>query len=511
MKIRNIFSLILSSALLFAGCAKENATDSLDTLKLSKTYLALPVEGGSAELTISASEDWAFVINETWPEVVTFAKDENNNTYKAQHDSFGNLTNPAEQIAKKNSSWLVPSVLKGGKGETKVIFDAEETNVGRELDLTIVVGGKRIQHLKVRQGDMSPVEVTCAEANDSPDGRNVRIKGICTRIENFDYGNIDITDETGTIYVYGTLDAEGKSKNFSSMNIEVGDELFVEGPVGSYKGKKQLVNITVIEHKKSLIKSVTEEISLPKTGGEFEVRMAYKGNGVFFDIPEDCDWITYVGMKYVDGIPSKLVPSPADTAVITLSAKPNSDDTRSCKLVFTSSKDSDSSTANCVVTEKSGLAYFEESFATESDKFTIDNVKMNDPLTYVWKWNSSKYMKASAFVSGTAYECESLLISSDIDLTDAEGTVTLTFEHTAKYYNGVDPKELITVVVRESGADTWTTLEGVEYPSGEDWNFISSGDIDLSDYAGKTIQIAFRYASTTVAAPTWEVKNVVVK
>ena len=41
----------------------------------------------------------------------------------------------------------------------------------------------------------------------------------------------------------------------------------------------------------------------------------------------------------------------------------------------------------------------------------------------------------------------------------------------------------------------------------KNWNYVNSGDIDLSAYEGKKITIAFRYKSTTECAPTVEFKN----
>lgn len=45
------------------------------------------------------------------------------------------------------------------------------------------------------------------------------------------------------------------------------------------------------------------------------------------------------------------------------------------------------------------------------------------------------------------------------------------------------------------------------YPSGSDWTFVNSGDVSLSAYAGKKVQIVFCYTSTTSVAPTWEITN----
>ena len=60
------------------------------------------------------------------------------------------------------------------------------------------------------------------------------------------YGNWYLTDETGTIYIYGTLDAKGNEKNFLSLGIEVGDIVTVEGPKTLYGTTDELVNVTVV-------------------------------------------------------------------------------------------------------------------------------------------------------------------------------------------------------------------------------------------------------------------------
>ena len=57
----------------------------------------------------------------------------------------------------------------------------------------------------------------------------------------------------------------------------------------------------------------------------------------------------------------------------------------------------------------------------------------------------------------------------------------------------------------------WKEVAISGYPSGADWTFVE-GTCDLSAFAGqKTVYIAFQYTSTADAAPTWEVKDVVVK
>lgn len=154
---------------------------------------------------------------------------------------------------------------------------------------------------------------------------------------------------------------------------------------------------------------------------------------------------------------------------------------------------------------------FSESFASGQGNFTIETVSMAEGLSYVWKYDeTNKYMKASAFV-GSAKASDSYLISPVIDLAGATAPV-LTFEQIINKFPSVDvAKQQISVCAREEGASAWTKLEMSEFGSNDGWKWIGSGDISLSAFAGKKIQIAFHYTSTDEASGTWEVKNVAVK
>lgn len=91
---------------------------------------------------------------------------------------------------------------------------------------------------------------TCAEILAGTDGTVYRVTGKCVEIANTTYGNWYLEDATGKVYIYGTLDAEGNTKNFASLGIEVGDEITVEGPRKTYKEAVELVDVKVIAIKK---------------------------------------------------------------------------------------------------------------------------------------------------------------------------------------------------------------------------------------------------------------------
>lgn len=55
---------------------------------------------------------------------------------------------------------------------------------------------------------------------------------------------------------------------------------------------------------------------------------------------------------------------------------------------------------------------------------------------------------------------------------------------------------------------TWTQIASIPVrATGNSWDFVNVGPIDLSAYAGQTVNIGFKYTSSTDKAGTWEVKN----
>ena len=154
-----------------------------------------------------------------------------------------------------------------------------------------------------------------------------------------------------------------------------------------------------------------------------------------------------------------------------------------------------------------GDELFSESFGQSQGAFTIEDKVLPDGVNYVWKFDSKYGMKASAYINKANYATESWLISPTIDLTGVT-TATLTFDHAAKFFSNA--AEELTVWVKAAGEE-YQQVAVPNYPSGSDWAYISSGDIDLTAFAGKMIQVAFKYVSTASAAATWEIKNVVIK
>ena len=153
------------------------------------------------------------------------------------------------------------------------------------------------------------------------------------------------------------------------------------------------------------------------------------------------------------------------------------------------------------------VVVLDEPFANGQGDFTINDVTKPNGSGYVWSFDDrGPYMKASAFISGTDHASESWLISPEIDLTQAT-TATLSFMHIINYTDA-PVGTYQTLWVTEASNENWQQVTIPNYPAGTSWEEVSSGDIDLSAFAGKTIKIGFKYTSIDGDASTWEVYNV---
>lgn len=126
----------------------------------------------------------------------------------------------------------------------------------------------------------------------------------------------------------------------------------------------------------------------------------------------------------------------------------------------------------------------------------------------VWSY-SSQYNCAY----GTAYNKGVVgpfdLVSPVIDLTNKQNAV-LTFSHAGKFFTNVAEEAQLLVKLEADGAD-WTPVAIPNHVTNENFDWVESGEIDLSAYNNEKIRIAFRYSNNEAnKGGTWEIKNVVV-
>ena len=285
MKLKYFFPLFIAAFALMVSCDDEFSPTLLDEIQVSSSYVAIPLTGGSESITVTASEGWT---------------------------------------VESSITWLTISSASGSAGESTLTFSAEGALDGRKGEVKIQCGGVT-QRINVIQGLATVAPATCADVIAGPNDKTYLVTGVCTAITNTLYGNWYLEDETGSIYIYGTLDAKGATKNFLSLGLEVGDEVTVQGPKTTYGTTVELVNVTVIKINKSLIKvdSVENEV-LPIEGGEFIAYLTCKGQGVSVEIPADAEsWLSISSIQ-----------SAGTSAVVKFKAEANTGGDRGTTITF---------------------------------------------------------------------------------------------------------------------------------------------------------------------------------
>ena len=270
MKLKYFIPMFIMALAMLTSCSDDEVVTYPDGLRVSSSYMALPVEGGSASIDVYCNQKW-------------------------EVDTVGAFP--------KKEPWFDYSVSSSDKGQVLTIT-ADETLDGRSTSIKLVTEGGTTQIINVMQGLSTVSTATCAEVIAGPDSKTYQVKGVCTSIANTTYGNWYLKDDTGEIYIYGTLDKNGKEKNFLSLGLEVGDEVIVQGPKTTYGSTVELVNVTVIAINKSLIKVDSTYVGgvasneLPLEGGQLTAYVTCKGQGVSVDIPEDAkDWLSIAAIK----------------------------------------------------------------------------------------------------------------------------------------------------------------------------------------------------------------------
>ncbi len=158
-------------------------------------------------------------------------------------------------------------------------------------------------------------------------GQIYELTGIVANISNMTYGNFDLVDETGSIYIYGVLDPDGNPKNFATLDVEEGDQLTIQGLLGHYGDKLEVINAQYISHVKSLVRCLdASPVKIAKEEGEVTLRVQYKGEDLKVFV--NANWLTFRG-----------VGKELETTLVNFQAQANTEATaRTAKVTLSSSK-----------------------------------------------------------------------------------------------------------------------------------------------------------------------------
>ena len=331
MKLRYIIPMFMAAVTMLVGCSEDEEKSTLSQIQVSQSVISLAAgeEADPADkefettITLKANGNWEF---------------------------------------KDVPEWLTITPASGSAGQQDVVFKAKKTTESRAAFLKLLCNGQE-QEINVQQ-IAKKVDIplsTCAQIIAGEDGKTYRVKGTVKSIANTTYGNWYLVDETGEVYIYGTLDKKGAEKNFLSLGIGVGDIVTVEGPRKDYNGTIEMVNVTVIAIEKSLIAVDALDIennTVAKTGGEFHATLSNKGNSLDVKIPEDAkDWLFVTGIN-ISG----------ETSTVTFKVLPNTGGARKATVTFVTTSGGKEYTAETSITQEADVLPHGEN---PDDPFTV--------------------------------------------------------------------------------------------------------------------------------------------
>ena len=425
MKLKYFISFFALVALL-AGCSDDDAMTLFDEIQVSSSYVSIDEAGGSNTITLNAKEAWTFDSQEL----------------------------PA---------WLTVSPMNGGAGETQVTFTAPAAPDGRTAVLHVKCADKT-QTINVIQGLATVSEATCAEVIAGPESKTYRVTGTVKSIVNTTYGNWYLEDETGEVYIYGTLDAKGGTKNFLSWGMEVGDIVTVEGPKTLYNGTVELVDVTVINIQKSLVKVEgydPEDATIPVEGGNVAVNLSCKtNNGISVEIPDEAK--SWLGIVSIAG---------GAEPVVTFHANANAGGDRSATVVFKTTDDKGKEyTAQATIYQKGAIvaASVAEFLAAPvgDTQYRITGVITNVKNTtygnvYVRDWSGETYVYGIGAKGD--FEAAGLKAGDVVTLVGKRGEYNGTAQMTGAVLEATIPVTPVTIdefLDKEDNPNTYYMLTG---------------------------------------------------
>ena len=387
-----------------------------------------------------------------------------------------------------------------------------------------------------------PYICTVKQLLDAQETTEHQLSGTVGTIKSQTYGRFYLVDGNDSIYVYKLTDEAG-NKVWKDKGIKQGDQITLKGKYSNSGDEPQIVDAVYISH--------TSPSPMPRriaaTTRPVEQDTIYKS--VIYQL-NDGEWNIYsndlIENLYV--LPQSTytqlgltsISSPEDVLTLCLRYAYPYAETDDVIVVVYQGKNgmtADEFTydgTNFVMntgytTEEMNFVrstawnadistYYTTPFVNNGQAdFRIQHVNL-DGLTYVWRYQASYGMTASAYVSGTSHPVEDWLISPTIRLKKSVQPV-LTFDHAIRYGNTSYNKDWLKVMVTDNytGDVTTTEWEHLQFPDsipdGSNWVFLNAGAFDLSQYNNETIVIAFQYNTTTgdlTSAPTWEIQNLVV-
>ena len=415
--------------------------------------------------------------------------------------------------------WLVADKMngKGSADEQKLTLSISPNPEGnREVSFTIYASPLAKKTVTVKQagekGD-GVADITIAEFLGLKNTtQSYRLGGVIGDIaRSTSYYGFTLKDETGEVSCPFPANWDSYS-----ATLHTGDRVIVEGVYSYYESKNQdqVKNANILSHTPadaSSVTSLTVSEFLAKADKFSRYRLTGTVSGTVnatycsFDLKDETGTVKVYTVNNASEWGSKIAVGGKVTLVGAYTLYTNSNTGSSTPEVV----DADIESFEGGSSETpAGDAIYSESFASGQGDWTIENKNLPEGLSAVWAYNEQyKCMLASGYSNNENFDSESWLISPVIDLA-GQASAYLEFDQAVNFFSDIaTAKKQAVVKIREENG-SWTDLNIPQYPTALSWTFLNSGSIDIKAYAGKKIQIAFAYTSTSAKAGSWEVNNV---
>ena len=415
--------------------------------------------------------------------------------------------------------WLVADKMngKGSADEQKLTLSISPNPEGnREVSFTIYASPLAKKTVTVQQagekGD-GVADITIAEFLELKNTtQSYRLGGVIGDIaRSTSYYGFTLKDETGEV----SCPFPANWDSYSAA-LHTGDRVIVEGVYSYYESKNQdqVKNANILSHTPadaSSVTSLTVSEFLAKADKFSRYRLTGTVSGTVnatycsFDLKDETGTVKVYTVNNASEWGSKIAVGGKVTLVGAYTLYTNSNTGSTTPEVV----DADIESFEGGSSETpAGDAIYSESFASGQGDWTIENKNLPEGLSAVWAYNEQyKCMLASGYSNNENFDSESWLISPVIDLA-GQASAYLEFDQAVNFFSDIaTAKKQAVVKIREENG-SWTDLNIPQYPTALSWTFLNSGSIDIKAYAGKKIQIAFAYTSTSAKAGSWEVNNV---
>ena len=415
--------------------------------------------------------------------------------------------------------WLVADKMngKGSADEQKLTLSISPNPEGnREVSFTIYASPLAKKTVTVKQagekGD-GVADITIAEFLElKSTTQSYRLGGVIGDIAtSTSYYGFTLKDETGEV----SCPFPANWDSYSAA-LHTGDRVIVEGVYSYYESKNQdqVKNANILSHTPADVSSVTsltvsEFLAKADKFSRYRLTGTVSGtvNATYcsFDLKDETGTVKVYTVNNASEWGSKIAVGGKVTLVGAYTLYTNSNTGSTTPEVV----DADIESFEGGSSETpAGDAIYSESFASGQGDWTIENKNLPEGLSAVWAYNEQyKCMLASGYSNNENFDSESWLISPVIDLA-GQASAYLEFDQAVNFFSDIaTAKKQAVVKIREENG-SWTDLNIPQYPTALSWTFLNSGSIDIKAYAGKKIQIAFAYTSTSAKAGSWEVNNV---